>query len=487
MSTTRYEAVIGLEIHCQLDTASKAFSDAPNAYGARPNSQVAEVDLGLPGALPVLNARAVELAIRAGLGLGCRIEPLSQFARKNYFYADLPKGYQISQHTLPLCLDGGVVIDLEDGTTRRIGVERVHMEEDAGKSIHLGDVPYSIVDLNRAGVPLIEIVSRPELRSPDEAVAYMKAVHAIVVALGVCDGNMEEGSFRCDANVSIRPVGQRALGTRAEIKNVNSFKFVRDALAYEITRQAALLDAGEAVVQQTRTYNPELGETVALRSKEEAHDYRYFPEPDLPPLIIAPETIARIAETMPELPRARRERYERALGLSAYDAAVLASDVQVAEYFEAALNALPDAEALAKPLANWVINDVLREIKGPRGLEALKVTPAQLAALVTLLAEDTINGRAAKDVFALMLETGDDPQAIVTARGLRQITDEDAIAALVAETIRAHPEQVATYRAGRHGLLGFFIGQVMQASRGKANPQRVRALVSAALDGDAEG
>jgi len=471
----KYEVVIGLEVHCQLRTESKIFSAAPTAFGAEPNTQVAHVDLGLPGALPVLNKHAVELAMSAGVALGCKINQWSQFARKNYFYPDLPKGYQISQHTHPICGEGKLAYELEDGATGEVRIERIHMEEDAGKSSHLAGQPYSAVDLNRAGVPLIEIVSRPDMRSADEAVAYLKALHQIVVAIGVCDGNMEEGSFRCDANVSIRPVGQEELGTRCELKNINSFRFVRDAINYEVRRQIGLVEAGQKVTQQTRLYDPDRGETFAMRDKEESHDYRYFPDPDLPPLVIEDAWLERVKESLPELPAAKRARYQSEYELSAYDAGVLVADFAVAEYFERALASNPEVDA--KSVANWVINEVLREVNGDVTLETIKVRPEGLAAMVKLIDDDVISGKIAKKVFKEMLESGKDPDTIIEEKGLKQITDPDAIAKLVDEVIAANPEQAEEYRGGKQSLIGFFVGQVMRASRGKANPQMVNQVL----------
>lgn len=471
----KYEVVIGLEVHCQLRTESKIFSTAPTAFGAEPNTQVAHVDLGLPGALPVLNKHAVELAMSAGLALDCQINQWSQFARKNYFYPDLPKGYQISQHMHPICGEGKLAYELEDGTTGEVRIERIHMEEDAGKSSHLAGQPFSAVDLNRAGVPLIEIVSRPDMRSADEAVAYLKALHQVVVAIGVCDGNMEEGSFRCDANVSIRPVGQEELGTRCELKNINSFRFVRDAINYEVRRQIGLVEAGQKITQQTRLYDPDRGETFAMRDKEDSHDYRYFPDPDLPPLIIDDAWLARVEESLPELPAAKRARYQSEYGLSAYDAGVLVADFAVAAYFEQALASNPSADA--KSVANWVINEVLREVSGEVTLETIKVRPEGLTAMVKLIDDDVISGKIAKQVFKEMLASGKDPDTIIEEKGLKQITDPAAIAKLVDEVMDANPEQVEEYRGGKQSLMGFFVGQVMRASRGKANPQMVNQVL----------
>lgn len=465
-----WEAVIGLEVHCQLRTASKIFSAAPTTYGAAPNTQVNEVDLGLPGALPVLNRHAVELALRAGVALQCDINQTSRFARKNYFYPDLPKGYQISQHETPICLNGHLDITLEDGRSKRIALTRIHMEEDAGKSSHQAGAPFSYVDLNRAGVPLIEIVSEPELRDADEVVAYLKELHTIVRYIEVCDGNMEEGSFRCDANVSVRRHGE-PFGTRCELKNINSFKFIKDAVNFEIARQIELIEDGGTVVQQTRLYNPDQGVTYAMRSKEDSHDYRYFPDPDLPALVVDDAWLARVREELPELPAARRARYQSELELSAYDAAVLCADRAVADYFEAAHNAHPNA----KGLANWVINEVLREWSDLD--EPFALPPAHLAALVKLVDEDVINGKIAKQVFADALESGEHPDSIVESKGLRQITDTSTIEPVIDELIANNPDNVAEYRGGKEQVLGWFVGQVMRATRGQANPQLVNKLL----------
>ena len=471
----KYEVVIGLEVHCQLRTESKIFSAAPTAFGAEPNTQVAHVDLGLPGALPVLNRHAVELAMSAGLALDCEINQWSQFARKNYFYPDLPKGYQISQHLHPICGEGKLAYELEDGQGGEVRIERIHMEEDAGKSSHLAGQPYSAVDLNRAGVPLIEIVSRPDMRSADEAVAYLKALHQIVVAIGVCDGNMEEGSFRCDANVSIRPKGQQELGTRCELKNINSFRFVRDAINYEVRRQIGLVEAGQKITQQTRLYDPDRGETFAMRDKEDSHDYRYFPDPDLPPLVIDDAWLERVRASLPELPAAKRARYQSEYGLSDYDAGVLVADAALAAYYEEALASQADIDA--KSVANWVINEVLREVNGDVTLDTIKVRPGGLAAMVKLIDADVISGKIAKKVFKEMLDSGKDPDTIIEEKGLKQITDPNAIAALVDEVLAANPEQAEEYRGGKQSLMGFFVGQVMRASRGKANPQMVNQVL----------
>lgn len=470
-----WEAVIGLEVHCQLSTESKIFSGASTTYGAGPNTQVNEVEMGLPGALPVLNRRAVAYALRAGLALNCDIHQTSRFARKNYFYPDLPKGYQISQHEVPICGPGHLDVQLDDGETKRVGITRIHMEEDAGKSSHVPGEPYSLVDLNRAGVPLIEIVSEPDLRTPAEVVAYLKELHAIVRHLEICDGNMEEGSFRCDANVSVRREGE-PLGTRCELKNINSFKFVKDAVTYEIQRQVAQLEGGGAVVQQTRLYNPDKGVTFAMRSKEEAHDYRYFPDPDLPPLVVSDGWLDEVRDAMPELPAARRARYQTEYGLSEYDAGVLCHDRVVADYFEAAVASHDNPSTLA----NWVINEVLREWDDHD--ESFDVTPRQLGELVALLDDDVISGKIAKQVFADVIETGKDPEEIVDEKGLKQITDTSSLEPIIDQLIADNPENVEEYRGGKKKVIGWFVGQVMRQTQGKANPKLVNELLREKLD-----
>ncbi|MFU8803607.1 MAG: Asp-tRNA(Asn)/Glu-tRNA(Gln) amidotransferase subunit GatB [Bradymonadaceae bacterium] len=473
-----YETVIGLEVHCQLLTKTKIFSSASTKFGADPNTQVNEVDLGLPGVLPVLNKQAVEFAMLAGLALDCKIRPWSQFARKNYFYPDLPKGYQISQHVHPICEDGHLDYELA-GETKRVEIERIHMEEDAGKSSHVQGRPVSLVDLNRAGVPLIEIVSRPDMRSPDEAVAYLKELHNIVVYLGVCDGNMEEGSFRCDANVSVRPKGQKELGTRAELKNINSFKFIRDAIAFEVRRQINLIEAGKVVVQETRLYNPDRGETFGMRSKEEAHDYRYFPDPDLPALVLDEAWIARVKGDLPELPAAKRRRFQEVFELSERDVEVLCSDRNVAKYFDDAVSFHPENP---QGVANWVINEILRAAK-EGGLDAVPVPPRELARLVKLIDEDVISGKIAKDVFEAMIVSAETPDEIIERKGLKQISDPKVIGEMVDKIMAENEGQVEAYRSGKTGLIGWFVGQVMKASRGKGNPQVVNEVLREKLEG----
>jgi aspartyl-tRNA(Asn)/glutamyl-tRNA(Gln) amidotransferase subunit B len=477
----RYEPVIGLEVHVQLNTATKIFCGCGKAFGQAPNSQTCPVCLGLPGALPVLNQQAVDFAIRAGLATDCQIAPRSIFARKNYFYPDLPKGYQISQFELPVCEHGHLDICVDGAEPKRIGITRIHMEEDAGKLVH-GDTSEtdrnSFVDLNRACTPLLEVVSEPDMRSADEAIDYMKRLHQIVVYLGICDGNMEEGNFRCDANVSLRPVGQEEFGTRAELKNINSFRFVKQAIEYEIERQADLLDSGGKVVQETRLFDSHTGMTRSMRGKEEAHDYRYFPDPDLVPLVIDEQWIAEVRESLPELPAAKQQRFVDELGLTAYDAGVLSADRALADYFEACVRQAKDA----KTCANWVMGEVQRQLNDQAmEIAAAPITPEMLAGLLARIADNTISGKIAKTVFEKMWETGKTADAIIDAEGLKQVTDTGAIEALVDEVIAANPGQFAELKSGKDKLIGFFVGQVMQKSKGKANPGMVNQLLKKKL------
>ncbi len=474
-----YEAVIGLEVHAQLLTESKIFCGCSTKFGAPPNTHVCPVCLGMPGVLPVLNQRVVEFTIRAGLATNCAVQPKSVWARKNYFYPDLPKNYQISQYELPLCLGGWLDIEVE-GQTKRIGITRIHMEEDAGKLIHDPGQPVSYVDYNRTGVPLMEIVSEPDLRSPAEAGAYLRSLRDILVYLEVCDGNMEEGSFRCDANVSLRPVGQKELGTKAELKNMNSFRGVERALEYEIRRQRAVLDEGGQVRQETRLWDVDQGKTMGMRGKEEAHDYRYLPDPDLLPLVVDEAWIERVRAGLPELPAAKRERLMAEHGLSDYDAGVLTASRALADYYEAVVA----AGAPAKAAANWVMSDLIGALKAQgREIEQAALTPAALAGLLKLVEAGTISGKMAKDVFAEMLESGQEALAIVQKKGLTQVSDAGELEGLLQEIFAANPDEVAAFKGGKKKLMGFFVGQVMQKTKGQANPQVVNQLISKLLGG----
>ncbi len=471
----QWEVVIGLEIHAQLATRSKIFSGASTAYGAAPNTQACAVDLGLPGVLPVLNAEAVNMAIKFGLATGCTIAPRSVFARKNYFYPDLPKGYQISQYELPVVHDGEVLLELEDGETKRVGLTRAHLEEDAGKSLHEGFEGVTGIDLNRAGTPLLEIVSEPDMRSAKEAVAYMRKVHSLVRYLGICDGNMQEGSFRCDANVSVRQKGSDRLGTRTELKNLNSFRFVERAINFEVERQIDVIEAGGEVVQETRLYDSVKNETRSMRTKEEANDYRYFPDPDLLPVEITEADIERVRAQLPELPDAKRQRFMAQYGLSAYDASLLTSAREVADYYEAVVEASGGEGKLS---ANWVNGELTAALnRDGREIGDSPVDPAQLGALIRRIVDNTISGKIAKDVFEAMWNGEGEPDAIIEARGLKQVTDTGALEAMVDEVIAANPKQVEQYKAGKDKLLGFFVGQCMKASGGKANPAQLNELI----------
>ena len=475
-----WETVIGLEIHTQLATQSKIFSGAPTAYGAEPNTQACPVDLGLPGVLPVLNREAVRMAVKFGLAVEARIAPRSEFARKNYFYQDLPKGYQISQYDWPLVEGGHLDIDLEDGSRKRIGITRAHLEEDAGKSLHEDFHGMTGVDLNRAGTPLMEIVSEPDLRSPAEAAAYMKKLHALVRYLEICDGNMQEGSFRCDANVSVRPAGSEAFGTRTELKNLNSFRFVERALAYEVERQIDLLESGGRVVQETRLYDVDQGVTRTMRTKEEADDYRYFPEPDLLPVEIGADFVADVRETLPELPDEKRRRFIEEYGLPAYDAGVLTATRELAEFYESAVT---ESGGYAKRTANWIMSEFLAYLnKDSLELADSPVTPEMLGTLIARIEDETVSGRVAKDVFEAMWSGEGGPDEVIERKGLKQVTDTAAIEAMVDEAIANNPQQLEQYRAGKEKLFGFFVGQVMKASGGKANPQLVNELLKRKLD-----
>ncbi|QXP85251.1 Asp-tRNA(Asn)/Glu-tRNA(Gln) amidotransferase subunit GatB [Methylococcus sp. Mc7] len=473
-----WETVIGLEIHAQLATRSKIFSGAPTAYGAEPNTQACAVDLGLPGVLPVLNREAVRMAVKFGLAIGAEIAPVSVFARKNYFYPDLPKGYQISQYDLPVVARGRLAINV-DGKELSIGITRAHLEEDAGKSLHEDFHGYTGIDLNRAGTPLLEIVSEPDLRSAKEAVAYMKKLHALVRYLEICDGNMQEGSFRCDANVSIRPKGQEKFGTRAEIKNLNSFRFVEKAINYEIERQIEILESGGEVIQETRLYDSIKDETRSMRSKEEANDYRYFPDPDLLPLEIGSGFIEEVKATLPELPDAKRDRFKAQYGLSDYDAEVLTASREMADFYETVVR---EAASDPKLCANWVMVE-LSSLINKDGLEITesKIDAAGLAGLIRRIADDTISGKIAKQVLEAMWHEGGSADDIIEKQGLEQITDTGAIEAIIDQIIAANLEQLAQYRAGKDKLFGFFVGQAMKATQGKANPAQLNELLKKKL------
>ena len=482
-----WEIVIGLETHTQLSTHSKIFSGSSTQFGAQPNTQANEVDLALPGSLPVMNRMAVEKAIRFGLAVGATVAPRSIFARKNYFYPDLPKNYQISQYEIPV-VQGGTLTFFLDGQEKTINLTRAHLEEDAGKSLHddfigpHGELSTG-VDLNRAGTPLLEIVSEPEMRSAAEAVAYAKTLHSLVVWLGICDGNMQEGSFRVDANVSVRPVGQAEFGTRCEIKNVNSFRFIERAIQYEVRRQIELIEDGGKVVQETRLYDADRDETRSMRSKEDAHDYRYFPDPDLPPLVIAPEWVEAVRATMPELPAALRVRFISDYGLAPADAAQISSSRELAAYFEDVVRALPAGQA--KLGANWVMGEVSAALnRQEQDITQCPVAALQLAALVARIIDGTISNKIAKDVFTAMWqgENGGDPDAIIAARGLKQISDSGAIASMIDAVINDNPAIVAEYRAGKQKAFNSLVGQIMKAAKGKANPQQVNDLLKAKLD-----
>ena len=476
-----WETVIGLEIHAQLATQSKIFSGASTAYGAEPNTQACAIDLGMPGVLPVLNREAVRMAAMFGLAIGANVARRSVFARKNYFYPDLPKGYQISQYELPVVQKGELTIDLEDGSSKVIGITRAHLEEDAGKSLHEDFHGLSGIDLNRAGTPLLEIVSEPDLRSAKEAVAYMKKLHQMVVYLGICDGNMQEGSFRCDANVSVRRQGDPQFGTRAEIKNLNSFRFVERAIEFEIDRQIDLIESGGKVVQETRLYDPDQGETRSMRSKEEANDYRYFPDPDLLPLVLDEDFIEAARAALPELPEVKKQRFMTQYELSGYDAGVLTASRELADYYEAVVTALGGEPKLC---ANWVMGDFSALLnKDNRDIAQSPVSAAQLAGLLRRIQDQTISGKIAKEVFEALWAGEGDADAIIEKRGLKQITDTSAIEKVIDDVIAANPEQLAQYRAGKDKLFGFFVGQVMKLSKGKANPQQVNELLVEKLKG----
>jgi aspartyl-tRNA(Asn)/glutamyl-tRNA(Gln) amidotransferase subunit B len=474
-----YEAVIGLEVHAQLLTDSKIFCGCSTKFGAEPNTHVCPVCMGYPGVLPVLNRKVIEYALKMAVAVDCEIAERAIFARKNYFYPDLPKGYQISQYEAPLAEHGRVQIEL-DGQSRTIGLTRIHVEEDAGKLIHDPRLPKSYVDLNRTGVPLIEIVSEPDIRTPEEASAYLKRLRDILVYLEICDGNMEEGSFRCDANVSIRPAGDDKFGTRTELKNMNSFRNVQKALEYEIRRQTRVKDDGQEVIQETRLWDATQSATTSMRGKEEAHDYRYFPDPDLVPLTVDRAWVSRIKADLPELPAAKKARFQEQYGLSAYDAEVLTDSRALADYYERAVTAHDNP----KVVANWVMNELLGALND-QGLDIGRspVTPENIAGLARLIDGGKISGKMAKTVFEEMIATGDKPERIIEAQGLVQVSDEAQLSGVIEEVLAANPKEVEQYRGGKKKLMGFFVGQVMQRTKGQANPQVVNRILTKKLGG----
>ena len=475
-----YEPVIGLEVHAHLLTYSKIFCGCSTLFGGEPNTFTCPVCTGLPGTLPVLNRRVVEFTLRAALATRCRIAPYSQFARKNYFYPDLPKGYQISQYELPLATDGYIEIQM-DGRKKRIGIIRIHMEEDAGKLVHdLSSDPgsYSYVDFNRTGVPLIEVVGAPDLCSPEEASTYLRKLRAILMFLDICDGNMEEGSFRCDANISLRPKGNQAFGVKTELKNMNSFRNVQRALEFEIRRQTALLDQGEEVVQETRLWDAARGVTSSMRGKEEAHDYRYFPDPDLVPLIIDPKWVEAVRTSLPELPEAKKERFIREYGIPEYDAEVLTASKPLANYYEACLSFYPKP----KIVSNWIMSELLRELKrDEREIEEGPVSAQHLSAMLKMIDDGVISGKIAKSVFEEMYQTGKQAEEIVKEKGWVQVTDSSEIEKTIEQILAANPKEVEAYRKGKEKIFGFFVGQVMKATQGKANPQLVNEILKKKL------
>ena len=475
--TGTWEVVIGLEVHAQVTSNAKLFSGASAEFGAEPNSQVSLVDAAMPGMLPVINKECVDQAIKTGLGLNAAINRTSVFARKNYFYADLPQGYQISQYEKPIVGEGIVLVDLPDGTTKEVGIERLHLEQDAGKSLHDQHPSKSYIDLNRSGVALMEIVSRPDLRSGDEAAAYLTKLRAILRYLGTCDGNMEEGSMRCDANVSVRKAGD-PLGTRCEIKNVNSIRFVKQAIEYEARRQVELIEEGGTINQETRLFDSRQGVTRSMRSKEHAHDYRYFPDPDLLPLVLTEERIATIKASLPELPDAKKQRFMQDYGLSAYDAGVLVAEQETSGFYEKVVTSSGDA----KLAANWVITELFGQLNNAgKDIADSPVSAAALGKMIARIKDGTISGRIAKDVFAEMCETGKDADAIIEEKGLKQVSDTGAIEKVIDEVIAANQDKVAEYKSGKDKLFGFFVGQVMKASQGKANPGMVNELLKSKL------
>jgi aspartyl-tRNA(Asn)/glutamyl-tRNA(Gln) amidotransferase subunit B len=478
----KYEPVIGLEVHAQLLTASKIFCGCSTQFGREPNENTCPVCTGFPGVLPVLNQKVVEFAIKAGLATHCEITRQSILARKNYFYPDLPKGYQISQYELPVCAHGYVDIDLDGGATKRVRLTRIHMEEDAGKNIHDAHGDSSLVDLNRAGVPLLEIVSEPDMASAAEAGAYLRTLRAMLQYLAICDGNMEEGSFRCDANISVRPIGTQALGTKIEIKNLNSFKAVERAIEFEINRQSETLEDGGQLIQETRLWDEHREETRSMRSKESAHDYRYFPDPDLLPLVIDEKWIETVRASLPELPAARKSRFMSAYGLPPYDAELLTSRKDVADYFETAMK----IHANAKALSNWIVGDLFRALKERRldeqlFIEKWPMAAENLAQMIELIDQGKISGKIAKSVFEAMLDSGKAPGQIVNEKGLEQVSDSGSIESAIDQVIAANPKQVEQFKTGNEKVYGFLVGQIMKATQGKANPQIVNQILRAKL------
>jgi aspartyl-tRNA(Asn)/glutamyl-tRNA(Gln) amidotransferase subunit B len=469
-----YEAVIGLEVHAQLSTDSKLFCSCANHFGDSPNENVCEICAGMPGSLPVLNKKAVEYAAKMGMAIHCVINQYSVFARKNYFYPDLPDGFQTSQFDPPVCVNGYLEIALENGTTRKVGITRIHMENDAGKNIHSAGANTSFVDLNRAGTPLIEIVTEPDIRSAEEAATFMRRLRSILLYLGVCDGNMEEGSLRCDANVSLRPVGSDILNTRAEIKNLNSFRNVQRAVEYEIARQKACYEDGEGIVQETRLWDAEKGVTASMRSKEESHDYRYFPHPDLPPVLISDEELARWKSELPELPDARKNRFMKDYDLSGQDADILTGEKDMADFFEAAVAAY----AKPKRIANLMQSELLRELNaGGKTLRTMALTPETMAELAKIIDDGLISVKIAQDIFPELFAQGDSPEKLVRDRGLAQISDTGVLEAAVADAVASNPDEVEKFKAGNTKLMSFFVGQVMRRTQGKANPALVNELL----------
>ncbi len=475
---TTYETIIGLEVHAQLATRSKMYCACSTNFGDAPNTNICPVCMAQPGALPVVNERAIEMAIKAGLAVGCAIQRTSVFARKNYFYPDLTKGYQISQYDKPLCLGGAIEIHT-GGAIRRIGITRIHLEEDAGKSLHdMGHPTQSHIDFNRCGMPLIEIVSEPDMRSPQEAGDYLRTLRNVLVYLEVCEGNLQEGNFRCDANISIRPVGQEKLGTRTEMKNLNSYRAVERAIAFEAKRQQEVIESGGTIVQETRLWNDAAGRTEPMRSKEEAHDYRYFPDPDLLPLVVEDDWIDRMRIGLPELADARRARFVAEFEIPDADAGVLTDDRAIADYFESTVR----AGAPAKKAANWIISELMREIKeDERGIAACPITPEHLAELIALIEKGTLSGKMAKEVFAEMFQTGTAPEAIVEKKGLSQVSDAGELEAVIEGVIADNPKQLEQYRSGKTAVLAFFVGQTMKATKGKANPKLVNEILKKKL------